>query len=95
MDYKYWNNKFKTRGLKYFFLDIKAKFVEKSIKNKFAGKALTDEQKELINHYFYYSYLKKNIKNGYNNKIRIYHFIHPIIQRLYGGVGFRAKKMLH
>ena len=62
MDYKYWNNKFKTRGLKYFFLDIKAKFVEKSIKNKFAGKALTDEQKELINHYFYYSYLKKKYK---------------------------------
>jgi len=63
MDFQYWSNRLKTRGLKYFFLDIRAKLIEKSIKNKFPSHNLNDEQKELINHYFYYSYLKNKYKN--------------------------------
>ena len=63
MDTNYWKNRLKTRGLKFFLLDIKAKITEKSIKNKFPGHKLNDEQKELINHFFYYSYLKKKYKN--------------------------------
>lgn len=59
MNLKYWKNRLKERGFNYFLLDVKEKFAEKKIQNSLFHKELTSEQKELINHYFYFSYLKK------------------------------------
>lgn len=63
MNLKYWKNRLKERGIRYFLLDVKEKITEKRIQKFFFHNKLTSEQKELINHFFYYSYLKKRYSN--------------------------------
>lgn len=68
MNFKFWQKNLHEKGLYYFLLDIKAKFTEKSIQKKFYKNKMNEEQKELINHFFYYSYLKKKYNKWLQNQ---------------------------
>ena len=63
MNINFWKSQLNQRGLYYVLLEIKLRIVERTIKNLFFIKQLSNEQKERINHYFYYTYLKKKYKN--------------------------------